>query len=51
MAGDSGEPARAQLRDIVDLRFNVGGKAHTVQSSRQTAMQLAQALRELSRGA
>ena len=47
MAGDSGEPAR----DVIDLRFNVGGKAHTVQSSRQTAMQLAQALRELSRGA
>jgi hypothetical protein len=47
MAGDSGEPTR----DVIDLRFNVGGKAHTVQSSRQTAMQLAQALRELSRGA
>lgn len=47
MAGDPGEPAR----DVIDLRFNVGGKAHTVQSSRQTAMQLAQALRELSRGA
>ena len=42
---------KAQTRDVIDLRFNVGGKAHTVQSSRQTAMQLAQALRELSRGA
>ena len=47
MAGDSAEPTR----DVIDLRFNVSGKAHTVQSSRQTAMQLAQALRELSRGA
>jgi hypothetical protein len=51
MADDNGSPARAQLRDIVDLRFHVGGKPHTVQSSRETAMQLAQALRELSRGA
>lgn len=47
MAGDNGTPAR----DVVDLRFHVGGKPHTVQSSRETAMQLAQALRELSRGA
>ena len=47
MAGDNGAPAR----DVVDLRFHVGGKPHTVQSSRETAMQLAQALRELSRGA
>ena len=46
-ADDASEPSR----DVIDLRFNVGGKAHTVQSSRQTAMQLAQALRELSRGA
>jgi len=38
-------------RDVIDLRFEVAGRAHTVQSSRQTAMQLAQALRELSRGA
>ncbi|MDP2431971.1 MAG: hypothetical protein Q8O33_08055, partial [Pseudomonadota bacterium] len=38
-------------RDVVDLRFHVGGKPHTVQSSRETAMQLASALRELSRGA
>lgn len=38
-------------RDVVDLRFHVGGKSHTVQSSRDTAMKLAQALRELSRGA
>lgn len=38
-------------RDVVDLRFHVGDKPHTVQSSRETAMQLAQALRELSRGA
>ncbi len=45
-AGNSAAPNR----DVVDLRFNVGGKAHTVQSSRDTAMQLAQALRELSRG-
>ena len=41
----------ASARDVVDLRFHVGGKPHTVQSSRETAMQLAQALRELSRGA
>ena len=47
MTGDSAEATR----DVIDLRFNVGGKTHTVQSSRQTAMQLAQALRELSRGA
>lgn len=48
MAGDLGEPTR----DVIDLRFNVGGKADTVQSSRQTAIcKLAQALRELSRGA
>lgn len=45
-AGDSS----AAKRDIVDLRFHIGGKPHTVQSSRDTAMQLAQALRELSRG-
>lgn len=38
-------------RDVVDLRFHMGAKTHTVQSSRETAMQLAQALRELSRGA
>lgn len=38
-------------RDIVDLRFDIGGKRHTVQSSRETAMQLAGALRELARGA
>jgi hypothetical protein len=47
MAGDNSAPDR----DVVDLRFHVGGKPHTVQSSRETAMQLAQALRELSRGA
>ncbi len=41
----------ASARDVVDLRFHIGGKPHTVQSSRETAMQLAQALRELSRGA
>jgi len=41
----------APARDVVDLRFHVGGKPHTVQSSRDTAMQLASALRELSRGA
>lgn len=46
-AGSSAAPAR----DVVDLRFHVGGKPHTVQSSRETAMQLAQALREISRGA
>ena len=45
-AGSSSTPAR----DVVDLRFHVGGKPHTVQSSRDTAMQLASALRELSRG-
>ena len=47
MAADDSSPAR----DVVDLRFHVGGKSHTVQSSRETAMRLAQALRELSRGA
>ena len=47
MAGDNGTPTR----DVVDLRFHVGSKPHTVQSSRETATQLAQALRELSRGA
>lgn len=47
MVSESSSPAR----DVVDLRFHVGGKLHTVQSSRETAMQLAQALRELSRGA
>jgi hypothetical protein len=41
----------ASARDVVDLRFHVGGKPHSVQSSRDTAMQLASALRELSRGA
>ncbi|MDP2198807.1 MAG: hypothetical protein Q8K01_09520, partial [Sulfurimicrobium sp.] len=46
VAGSSPAPTR----DVVDLRFHVGGKPHTVQSSRETAMQLAQALRELSRG-
>jgi len=46
-AGTASEPGR----DVVDLRFHIGGKTHAVQSSRQTAMQLAQALRELSRGA
>jgi hypothetical protein len=44
-SGASSTPAR----DVVDLRFHVGGKAHTVQSSRDTAMALASALRELSR--
>jgi hypothetical protein len=39
----------ASTRDVVDLRFNIGKQSHTVQSSRDTAMQLAQALRELSR--
>jgi hypothetical protein len=46
-AGDGSTPSR----DVVDLRFHLGGKAHTVQSSRETAMRLAAALRELSRGA
>lgn len=41
----------APSRDSVDLRFHLGAKTHTVQSSRETAMQLSQALRELSRGA
>jgi len=41
--------ASTPARDVVDLRFHVGGKAHTVQSSRDTAMALASALRELSR--
>lgn len=36
-------------RDSIDLRIHIGEKAHTVQSSRDTAMQLANALRELSR--
>jgi hypothetical protein len=45
-AGSSSAPTR----DVVDLRFHVGGKPHSVQSSRDTAMQLASALRELSRG-
>jgi hypothetical protein len=44
-SGSSSAPAR----DVVDLRFHIGGKTHAVQSSRETAMQLAQALRELSR--
>jgi len=44
--GSSSTPAR----DVVDLRFHVGGRQHSVQSSRDTAMQLASALRELSRG-
>jgi hypothetical protein len=44
-AGSTSTPAR----DVVDLRFHVGNKAHTVQSSRDTAMALASALRELSR--
>jgi hypothetical protein len=42
-------PTSAPSRDVVDLRFHVGNKAHTVQSSRDTAMALASALRELSR--
>jgi hypothetical protein len=42
--------AATGARAVVDLRFHVGGKAHTVQSSRETAMALASALRELSRG-
>lgn len=45
-----GGSTSAPARDVVDLRFHVGGKPHTVQSSRDTAMQLASALRELSRG-
>lgn len=40
----------APAREVVDLRFHLQGQHHTVQSSRQTAMQLASALRELSRG-
>jgi hypothetical protein len=43
--GSSATPSR----DVVDLRFHVGNKTHTVQSSRDTAMALASALRELSR--
>lgn len=38
-------------REVVDLRFHIGNQTHTVQSSRETARNLAQALRELSRGA
>lgn len=45
-SGSSSTPSR----EVVDLRFHLGAKTHTVQSSRETAMQLAQALRELSRG-
>ncbi len=43
---DNGAPAR----EVVDLRFHLQGQQHTVQSSRQTAMHLASALRELTRG-
>jgi hypothetical protein len=46
---ESGSTTTAS-REVVDLRFHLGTKTHTVQSSRETAMQLAQALRELSRG-
>ena len=49
-AMNPGNPS-APTRDVVDLRFHVGGKAQTVQSSRETAMNLASALRELSRAA
>lgn len=42
--------ANASDREIVDINFNLAGKTHRVESSRDTAMQLAQALRELSRG-
>ncbi len=37
--------------DVIDLRFTIGRQQHTVQSSRDTAMALAGALREISRGA
>lgn len=40
--------AQAQ-RDEMDLHFNIGSKRHTVRTSRQTANDLAGALRELSR--
>lgn len=49
-AAMSGDSPFTPAHDIVDLRFHVGGKPHTVQSSRDTAMQLASALRELTRG-
>jgi len=39
----------SNARDVVDLRFTIGQQSHMVQSSRDTAMQLAHALRELSR--
>ncbi len=45
-----GSTSTVPAHDVVDLRFHIGGKPHTVQSSRDTAMQLANALRELSRG-
>ncbi len=48
-AAMTGGASTAPHRDVVDLRFHVGGGSHTVQSSRDTAMQLARALRELSR--
>jgi hypothetical protein len=50
-AAIAGGASAAPHRDVVDLRFHVGGGSHTVQSSRDTAMQLARVLRELSRGA
>lgn len=38
-------------RDVVDIRLNIGSQTLPLQSSRATAMQLASALRQLSRGA
>lgn len=36
-------------RDTMDLNFNIGGKTHPVRTSRDTAREIAHALREISR--
>ena len=50
LSGASATSAGASgSRDIMDLRFIIGTQTHTVQSSRDTALALAGALRDISR--
>jgi len=48
--GSVADVGSAGGRDVVDLRFSVGGKQYTTQSSRDVAKGLAAALKEISRG-
>lgn len=48
-AGPAPAASSSNAAENVNLNFNIGGQTHRTQSSRQTAMQLSSALRDLAR--